>query len=186
MSIESKNIYKTIVISLMFIMLPAICFAEYFSYNAAYDVCFTPDADCAKEIIKIIKQAKEQILVQAYSFSDLSIAGALAEAKRNGVDVRIILDKSQAKGQYNLIKFLKSHKIKPIIDSLPRGIAHNKTMVVDNFIVIGGSYNYSKSAAKRNAENMVIIQDTGFAQKYVKNWYKSEQRALALINYKKE
>ena len=39
------------------------------------------------------------------------------------------------------------------IDSLPR-IAHNKAIVVDGHLVIGGSYNYTASAEHRNAENV--------------------------------
>jgi phospholipase D len=39
------------------------------------------------------------------------------------------------------------------IDS-PSGIAHNKFMIVDDDLVIGGSFNYTAAARARNAENV--------------------------------
>jgi phosphatidylserine/phosphatidylglycerophosphate/cardiolipin synthase-like enzyme len=170
------NIKRTVIV-LLLTMMPAMCFAESFSPDSSYDICFTPGDNCADKIIKTISQAKKQILVQAYRFNDNSIAKALASAKSNGVDVRIIFDQSQIEQPHNLINFFRNNKITPIIDSLPKGIAHNKIIIVDNLIVIGGSYNYTYGAAKKNAENVIIIKDAEFAQKYVKNWYKREQKS---------
>jgi phosphatidylserine/phosphatidylglycerophosphate/cardiolipin synthase-like enzyme len=177
-NIKYSDIYKKIAIICLFVMMPTMCFAGHFSPTATYEVCFTPGDDCASKIIKEIDLANKQVLVQAYSFTDISIADALVRAKRRGIDVRVILDKSQIKSRYTLIHFLNSNKIKPLIDKKP-AIAHSKIIVVDNQVVIGGSYNFSKSAAKRNAENLVIIKDVGFAKKYVKNWCVREQKSIA-------
>jgi len=180
MNIKLNKIYKSLlIVGCLFSTMPTVCVAEYFAASSSYDVCFTPGDDCAHKIIEEILRAKEQILVQAYGFSDFSIAEALAKAKRKGVDVRVILDKRQIKQQRKLIDFLKKNKVVLAIDSPAGGIAHNKTMIIDNLTVIGGSYNFTISAAKRNAENVIIIKDAWFAQKYVKNWYVRERKSVA-------
>jgi phosphatidylserine/phosphatidylglycerophosphate/cardiolipin synthase-like enzyme len=51
-----------------------------------------------------IHQAKKQILVQAYSFTSPAIAKALTDAKARGVDVEVILDKSQWMEEGNGLK----------------------------------------------------------------------------------
>lgn len=93
-------IYKILLV----LLLSTSCFAQQFSSGSAYDVCFTPGNDCSLKIINVISQAKKQILVQAYSFTSKPIANALVQARKRGVEVKVILDGSQLKPY--LIKFL--------------------------------------------------------------------------------
>jgi len=57
------------------------------------------------------------------------------------------------------------------------GIAHNKIMIIDNDIVLAGSYNWTNAAETRNAENLLIIKDQSTVKIYKKNWKKRYQRA---------
>ena len=50
-------------------------------------------------------------------------------------------------------------------------IAHNKVMVIDGLVLITGSFNFTPSAEKRNAENLLIIRDKELAGKYIANWH---------------
>lgn len=161
----------------------SVCFAANFAVNSTYNICFTPGENCSNKIIKAIAQAKQEILVQAYSFSDISIAEALILAKTRGVDVKIILDKSQLKARYTLIPYLISNNINPVIDDEP-AIAHNKIILLDRHVVVGGSYNFTQAAKNKNAENVVIIDDPGFAEKYVKYWYARQIRSKEIGNIK--
>ena len=56
---------------------------------------FSPGGGCTNAIVNEIRQARQQIFVQAYSFTSVPIAQALVEARSRGVAVYIILDKSQ-------------------------------------------------------------------------------------------
>lgn len=58
-------------------------------------ICFTPGQDCTAMLIDQINAAQKEIAVQAYSFTSYPIAKALVQAARRGVDVEVILDKSQ-------------------------------------------------------------------------------------------
>ena len=137
-------------------------------------MCFSPKDHCLSEIVNAIKQAKKRILVQAYIFNDLSITKALALAKRNGVDVEIILDQSQTKKQRKIIDFLIRNKIKVIVVNYFPAILHNKIIIVDNTITLTGNYNFSYGARK-NHENIILIKDREFTKKYIKNWYECAQ-----------
>ncbi|MGC1854920.1 MAG: phospholipase D-like domain-containing protein, partial [Candidatus Aquirickettsiella sp.] len=64
-------------------------------------VCFTPGQNCTKEIIDVIDAAKQSIFVQAYSFTSAPIAAHLVAAKKRGVKVNVILDKSQKTQRYS-------------------------------------------------------------------------------------
>ncbi len=94
-------------------------------------VCFSPEQDCAVPIISEIDQSKESILVQEYTFTLGTVAKSLINAKERGVDVKVVLDKSQLHSKYSVISELFSNGIPIWIDNKPK-IAHNKVIIVDN------------------------------------------------------
>ncbi|MDX5462532.1 MULTISPECIES: phospholipase D family nuclease [unclassified Wolbachia] len=153
-----------------------MCFSLYYYAGFIFSpcpkatVCFSPGEDCAMPIISVIDQSKKSILVQEYTFTLGTIAKSLINAKERGVDVKVILDKSQLYSKYSVINELFSGGVPIWIDDKPK-IAHNKIMIVDNQKVITGSFNLSKTAKKGNAENLLIITDyPELIQQYVKNW----------------
>ena len=141
------------------------------SLNESWQVCFTPNQACQKLIVQQINNAKESILIQAYSFTDSDIIKALIKAKHRGLQVLVLLDHSNLKARYSGLNEILSHQINVRIDK-PAGIAHNKIIIIDNRILIGGSYNFSKGAYKRNAENVMIIYDKNLVNQYIINWQK--------------
>jgi len=60
-------------------------------------------------------------------------------------------------------------KIPTFIDS-KHAIAHNKIMIIDKATVITGSFNFTKSAEERNAENLLVIKSKDLAKLYLDNW----------------
>lgn len=138
--------------------------------NTKYDVCFTPGGNCTELVINAISSAKKELLVQAYSFTSAPIAKAIVDAQNRGVKVRVILDKSQFSEKYSAAKFLEHEQI-PVWNDRRVAIAHNKVMIIDDSIVITGSFNFTKAAQFKNAENLLIVYDKSFAEKYKNNWY---------------
>jgi phosphatidylserine/phosphatidylglycerophosphate/cardiolipin synthase-like enzyme len=132
-------------------------------------VCFSPNGGCTEAIIKQIDDAKSKILIQAYSFTSTPIAKALLEAHKRGVKVEAILDKSQKTQNYSSATFLANSRIPTFIDSV-HAIAHNKVMIIDGKIVITGSFNFTKAAESKNAENLLILQSPELAKLYTENW----------------
>ena len=144
---------------------------SYHDIDGSWQVCFTPNQQCQQLIIQQINEAKQSILGQAYSFTDDDIIEALIKAQKRGVNVSLILDHSNLTSKHSGLNKILSSKIPVRIDK-PQGIAHNKLMIIDEHIIIGGSYNYSKGAYQRNAENIMIIHDKPLATEYINNWQK--------------
>ena len=132
-------------------------------------VHFSPSGGCTQTIVDELKKAKSSILMQAYSFTSAPIAKALLEAHKRGVKVEVILDKSQLTEKYSSVTFLYNSGIPTRIDTA-HAIAHNKIMIIDGETVITGSFNFTKAAEEKNAENLLVIRDKVLAVKYVENW----------------
>jgi len=133
------------------------------------NVYFSPKGGCTNAIINEIEQAKTEIRVQAYSFTSAPIAKALLKAHKRGINVQVILDKSQKSQKYTSATFLINSGIPTYIDS-KHAIAHNKIMIIDKEIVITGSFNFTKAAEEKNAENLLIITSKELSGQYSENW----------------
>jgi len=157
------------------LLVCSVSFADVFVDGATYQVCFTPQENCVLPIVTAIDNAKQQILVQAYSFNQRDIIHALLAAQQRGVIVKILLDKD-ALNHSGLLRYLKLKHVDFKIDALP-AIAHNKVMIIDANTIITGSFNFTFAAAHANAENVLIIQDPKLAQKYLRNWHEREKQA---------
>lgn len=160
----------------LFFLLILIAFPAY-AFQADIDqVYFSPHGNCAEAIARELNTAKSEILVQAYSFTSAPIATALLNARRRGVDVQVILDKSQRSQKYSSYTFFKNLNIPVFIDA-KHAIAHNKIIIIDRQTVITGSYNFTKAAEEKNAENLLIIRSQEFARTYIKNWQQHREHS---------
>jgi phosphatidylserine/phosphatidylglycerophosphate/cardiolipin synthase-like enzyme len=135
--------------------------------------CFTPAQACAELIVGILAHAQSQIRLQAYGFTSLPILTALVSAKQRGVDVVVILDKSDDRASSSLgvsgAELVARAGIPVLIDYRP-AIAHNKVIVVDKHIVVTGSYNFTAAAERRNTENVTVIDSSEVASRFLANW----------------
>lgn len=144
--------------------------------NSSVDVYFSPRGGCTEAIIKEINRAKTDIYVQAYSFTSSPIAKALLDASKRGVKVEAILDKSQRTAKYSSATFLANVRIATYIDD-KHAIAHNKIMIIDGATVITGSFNFTKAAEEKNAENLMIVRSKELAKLYLGNWAKHREHS---------
>jgi phosphatidylserine/phosphatidylglycerophosphate/cardiolipin synthase-like enzyme len=133
------------------------------------NVCFTPNGKCTAVIVDQIDNAKTEILIQAYSFTSAPIAKALVNAHKKGIHVEIILDKSNKSKKYGAGDFTAHMGVATYIDSR-HAIAHNKIMIIDKEIVITGSFNFTRAAEEKNAENILIISSKELAKYFLDNW----------------
>lgn len=140
-------------------------------------VYFSPDGGCTDAIVKTIEGAKKSVKVQAYSFTSAPIAKALVEASKRGVSVEAVLDKSNKTDRYSSATFLKNNDIPVWIDGKHK-IAHNKIILVDDEIVITGSFNFSKAAEESNAENLLIIKEKSVVKRYVINYNEHREHSV--------
>ena len=139
------------------------------SYQPDAQVYFSPKGGAAAAVIKEIEAAHSRIRVQAYSFTHAGIVKALLDAKRRGVDVAVILDKTNRNAKYSAADFTAHGGIPTYIDAA-HAIAHSKIMVLDDATVITGSFNFTKAAEESNAENLLVLRSRELAARYLENW----------------
>ena len=132
---------------------------------AKTEVYFSLSDNPQKIIIKNINQAQAFINIVMYVFTDREIAIPLAKAQERGVKVRVYLDQDQVDDQYSQSRFLVQKGIKVRI-STNNYIMHHKFAVIDNRLLLTGSYNWTFSANNRNDENMMVIDDPEVIARY--------------------
>jgi len=136
-------------------------------------VYFSPHGGATEAVVDALEHATNSILVQAYSFTSESIAKALVDARRRGVQVQVLLDGSQRTEKYSEADFLQHNEISTSIDA-QHAIAHNKIIIIDDYLILTGSFNFTKAAEDRNAENLLVINDPSLAKRYFDNWHAHE------------
>lgn len=122
-------------------------------------VGFSPSAgqSALQIVLSTIDGAKRNVDVAAYSFTSKTIAAALVAAKNRGVSVRVVADEKANNDRYTAVTFLANKGVSVRLNAR-YAIMHNKFMVVDGDTVQTGSFNYTASAAYRNAENSIVLR----------------------------
>jgi len=153
--------------------------------SGTLQVLFTPDDDATTLIRQAIYDARTQVLVQAYSFTSKSIAEALINAKRRGVDVQLITDAEQmVRMERSKVPTIAAGGVPVYVDSR-HDSAHNKVMVIDagsaSPVVITGSFNFTHAAQFRNAENLLIFRgNRELTAAYLENWRRHREHSQPL------
>lgn len=119
---------------------------------------------CKAKIIESISQAKSTIKVAMAYFTDKEIADELISARQKGVEVNIVLSnditnneiRDRLKGKVSLV----------IFESNGRGIMHHKFCIIDNSLLLHGSYNYTYNATKNNQESLNITDSYNLISEY--------------------
>ncbi|MFZ9665235.1 MAG: phospholipase D family protein [Limnohabitans sp.] len=132
-------------------------------------VFFTPPSGAGKALVHWIDDARQEVLVQAYGFTHNAIAQALLRAQQRGVRVAVLLDQKSSSTNRYVIDLLQSNQVALRFDG-EHAIAHNKVMVIDQRIVVTGSFNFTNSADTRNAENLLVLESPALAARYQANW----------------
>jgi phosphatidylserine/phosphatidylglycerophosphate/cardiolipin synthase-like enzyme len=147
--------------------------SDYFFISLKCAVYFTPDDPCTQKIVDCINSARYKILVQACWFTSRPIAKALIAAKKRGVDVMMIIDYTQQSAPL----ILEMMQYFPIFVDHPIGLAHNKVMIIDDEIVLTGSFNFTLSAQRRNIENSIHLYGKEIAKEYTRHWFSRRYHA---------
>lgn len=120
--------------------------------------------DIQNRIIAALDNAQVSIIVVMAWFTNDTLFQKLLEKHKQGIDVKLaIFDDGINKKHGVDITQLPHYRIKR---GQRGGLMHNKFCVVDNQVVITGSYNWSDNAEFRNDENVTVENDPKQATKY--------------------
>tara|TARA_Y100001963_G_scaffold124151_1_gene174726 strand:+ start:5823 stop:6266 length:444 start_codon:yes stop_codon:yes gene_type:complete len=120
---------------------------------------FSPNRGTAKIVIGFIDKCNKSIDAAVYAITHDDISDALIRAHNRGVLVRVITDKTQASGKWSDDEKLEEALVPVRKGGYHwRGSMHNKFIIGDESAVGTGSFNWTKNADRKNAENFVIIR----------------------------
>ncbi|MFN2098378.1 phospholipase D family protein [Pantoea agglomerans] len=161
--------FKLVIIGVMFI---SSAYAGTIYYG------FSPAGSAQKLVLYSINNASKSIDIAAYSFTSKDIAIALLNAKKRGIEIRVVAD-FKANEKYTVVNYLRNAGVNVRVNNNYE-IMHNKFMVIDGQSVQTGSFNYTASANKRNAENVILIKDnvplaTGYEKEFERLFNESER-----------
>lgn len=142
---------------------------EYYSKigKAHVNYYFSPKNGIDRILVKKLEKAKNSIFIAAFSFSHPKLITLLKEKIEKGLKVEVLLDRRMSKQQSSICQFLDE---KNIFIYNGKGKLHHKIIIIDQEIVITGSFNFSKNATDKNNENLVIVNDPEIAEIYLKEY----------------
>jgi phosphatidylserine/phosphatidylglycerophosphate/cardiolipin synthase-like enzyme len=136
-------------------------------------VFFSPGDDCRHAIVAALRNARSSADLCVFTISDDYLSEQILAAHKRRVAVRIITDDDKALDSGSDIGRLHRAGIPVKIDDDPDHM-HHKFAVFDGKLLLTGSYNWTRSAAERNAENILQTDApaavSAFAEQFAALW----------------
>lgn len=130
---------------------------------------FSPGDDCRNRLIGLIQTSRRAMDVCVFTITDNDIAQALHGAHQRGVAVRIITDNDKSEDRGSDIFDLERAGVPVLTDETPFHM-HHKYAIFDGKILVTGSYNWTRSAAQHNEENILVTDDPRFVRDYQRHF----------------
>ncbi|HQZ66920.1 MAG TPA: phospholipase D family protein [Planctomycetaceae bacterium] len=130
---------------------------------------FSPNGGAAEAVVREIEAAKKTMDVAAFTITHPDISRAIIHAHQRGVNVRVVMDPTQATARYSAATPLFNAGI-PVYIERGAGLLHHKLAIIDSKTVITGSMNWSRAGDEVNDEDLVIIRDEKIAKIYAEHF----------------
>ena len=138
--------------------------------DAHVEVYFSPDDGVAERLVELVQGAQDSVYFLAYSFTLDELAEALVERSQAGVRVAGVMEARQVASNTgsDYERFLAAG-LDVRLDGNPNNM-HHKVLIIDEQVVVTGSYNFSLNAETRNDENSLVIFDPEVADLYLEEF----------------
>jgi len=142
-------------------------------------VLFSPHDEVRKALVYLIDHEKKSVRMAAYTVTEPKVAQALCAAKKRGVAISLVVDRSCLDMTSNKIKILRKTGVDvAIFDGKTHedgALMHNKFFLFEENIknkklVWTGSTNTTKSGYERNHENAMIVEEAVIFARYEKEF----------------
>jgi phosphatidylserine/phosphatidylglycerophosphate/cardiolipin synthase-like enzyme len=127
---------------------------------------FSPGEGCLRAIRRHLANAKRTADVCVFTITDDRLAEALIDAHGRGVALRVITDDLKADDLGSDVDRIAGAGIAVRVDKSPFHM-HHKFAVLDGATLLTGSYNWTRSAAAENLENLVVSDDVRLVSPFV-------------------
>jgi mitochondrial cardiolipin hydrolase len=136
-------------------------------------VFFSPGDACLQRIVHRFTHARQAADVCVFTITDDRITRAILDAHRRGLAIRIITDNDKAFDPGSDVQRLKEAGLALRVDETSFHM-HHKFAIFDDTQLLNGSYNWTRSAADQNEENLVDSSEpqliAAFRQEFERLW----------------
>ena len=141
------------------------------------DVYFSPDDGALAGLVPVLESAQESIYFLAYSFTSNQLGEIVRQKAQAEISVAGVMDDEQVRSnQGTEFDPFRQANLDVRIDGID-GLMHHKVFIVDEQIVVLGSYNFSQNAEERNDENLLIIYDPVIAEQFMFEFLRVQEQA---------
>jgi phosphatidylserine/phosphatidylglycerophosphate/cardiolipin synthase-like enzyme len=165
---------------LICMVLAAQCLSGGWASAMTLEVWYGPEDEPLKQVVHLYDHATRYIFVSVYALTSPMAVKALVEAKKRGVDVRVITDQQRLEDgkQHAAVSTLRLAGI-PVRVNRHDSLMHLKQVVIDDEINTNGSMNHTTSGNRYNDERLDVIRDHAVSvkarEKFLSLW-KNETR----------
>jgi len=149
--------------------------------GSSVQTLFGPEDNVAATIVDLIRGADRNIIFMAYAFTQDDIGDAMLDRLQQ-VEIRGIFESRDSDNEHSELAKLACAGADVRTDG-NNAAMHHKVIVIDDQIVVTGSFNFSNSADRHNDENVVIINNNELARNYTAEferlWADSSSPSLA-------
>lgn len=138
---------------------------------------FSPQDRPLETIVNYVMGAQKSIRFLTFSYTSDEIGEAMIARKQAGVEVQGVFESRSSRGIGAEFERLEAAGVDVLEDGNCYTM-HHKVIIIDDAIVITGSYNFTKRAEETNDENFVIIQDAELASTYVEEFNRVYDQAM--------
>jgi cardiolipin hydrolase len=150
------------------------------------DAVFARSRSIAEIIESLVAATNISIDAALHRFNSQRLARALADARRRGVRIRLVTDRSKYEKSGATQELLSSNGI-PFRLTYGRDGAdskmHHKFTLLDDRLVITGSYNWTFASEEQNHENILLLREPrlveDFREEFESLWKCSEEAGLS-------
>ena len=137
--------------------------------DSGSSVYFSPGEECRDAIITLIRSARRSLDICVFTISDDEISKAILDRHKMGTPIRLISDNDKCHDAGSDIFRLNDAGIHVRLDDTDHHM-HHKFAVVDREVLLTGSYNWTRSAAKYNEENILVTRERGVVAEFQKEF----------------
>ncbi len=141
------------------------------------EVYFSPDDGTLSRLLELVEAAQSSIAFMAYSYTSDELASAMLTRAEAGVSVSGVFEKAQYQSNIGSeFDVFQAAGLPIYLDGNSYNL-HHKVIIIDDKIVVTGSYNFSGNAENRNDENTLIIYNAQVAALYRQEFERVLNRA---------
>lgn len=133
---------------------------------------FFPNTSNEFKVANLLRTCKKSIDIAIFALTNKRISASIEDSFRRGIKIRIIADDECAKFRGAEVYRLASIGIPTKTDNNARFHMHHKFAIIDNAVVITGSFNWTSQAVKYNQENILFLENTEIAKEYLTEYDK--------------